>query len=156
MGLGWHAIVNGRQPRADSTAGTPRRRPALPVVRTRHTERDGLLYGVRPLDRLEAMSPATRAREDARLSVEEAAQLARISPAYLKRKEREGGFSVAVASRLERICHAPITVFLARNVSHREETNGRKKANKRTTTQGRRSVAFPAASAVDSGRGERA
>ncbi len=38
------------------------------------------------------MPPATAARERVGLSVEEAARLARITPAYLKRKEREGGF----------------------------------------------------------------
>ncbi len=86
------------------------------------------------------MTPATRAREAAHLSVEEAARLARITPAYLRRKEREGGFSIAVASRLERICRCDIKVFLARSKPNtREETNGRKRqAKKDTTTSGAR------------------
>jgi len=103
------------------------------------------------------MTPATRAREDARLSVEEAAKLARISPSYLRRKEREGGFSYVVASRLERAYRCDPKVFLAgnRQPTSRKETNGRKKT-KKATGQGRRSIAFPASRAIENGGENRA
>ncbi len=109
------------------------------------------------------MTP-TQAREAAGLTVEQAARLARITPAYLRRKEREGSFSVVMAERMERICRCDIKVFLAGSKpKSREETNGRKrsetKQQRTTSPRGGRSVAFPAASAIDGidgGRGARA
>ncbi len=59
-----------------------------------------------------AGSPASQARQAARLSVEQAARLARVCPAYLRRVERRGGASYPLARRLSRLYGCPISCFL--------------------------------------------
>lgn len=74
--------------------------------------------------------PATSAREAAGLTLEQAAKAARITPAYLRRKEREGGFAQPVASRLARRYGCSLSVFLRhRREANPNETGGAAKAD---------------------------
>lgn len=56
--------------------------------------------------------PARRARLAAGLTLPEAARLARVTPAYLARCEREQRFAYHLAVRLHRAFAAPLETFL--------------------------------------------
>lgn len=55
---------------------------------------------------------AAQAREAARLTVEQAARQVRICPAYLRRIERHGGATYALAMRLARLYGCSANLFL--------------------------------------------
>lgn len=57
------------------------------------------------------MNRATEARKAAGLTIAEAARLARVSPAYLRRVEREGA-SFVLAQRLARLYGVGIDAFI--------------------------------------------
>jgi hypothetical protein len=57
-------------------------------------------------------SMAEYAREAADLTVERAAKLARICPAYLRQVERQGGAPYVLAVRLSHIYGCPLSAFL--------------------------------------------
>jgi transcriptional regulator with XRE-family HTH domain len=69
---------------------------------------------------------ASRAREAAGLSLEQAARKARIGPRYLRGIELHGGAPYVSALRLARIYKCPITYFLfQQNSSKRSTRNAR-------------------------------
>jgi len=67
-----------------------------------------------------ASGSAVAARESAGLTIEAAAQRARVTPAYLRQIERHGGAPFALACRLARLYGAPLDTFLKRKESESE------------------------------------
>lgn len=71
------------------------------------------------------MTPATRSRQSAGLSVAEAAQRLHVTPAYIRQAEREGAPSYRFARRLARLYGVPITTFAKRRQKRTAETTAR-------------------------------
>ena len=71
------------------------------------------------------MSPAARARESAGLSLEQAAEQARICVDYLKRIERHGGASYVLGERLSRIYRCSANLFIKPGRQTRPKRNKR-------------------------------
>lgn len=74
------------------------------------------------------MSPATRAREAAGLTVEQLAPRVGVSAKYLRRLEASGGFSYPLACRMAAALHCGIDVFL----SHPKQRRDADRANNET------------------------
>lgn len=78
------------------------------------------------------MTPATRVRIAAGVSLEQAARRAGVSPPYLRRLESSGGFPYPLACRLSAVLSCGIDTFLYSLTPKPKRSAGSKKKNETT------------------------